>query len=76
MQGSLACFICLDKTYTFNRGSVKWESSDSAAAMKYILSILESLVESQRNGLIKKKKEVSVYEVEEEETAHGKASRK
>lgn len=35
--------------------SVKWERSDSATVRKHILSILESLVESQISGFKKKK---------------------
>lgn len=47
LQCPQACFIFLDKLYTLDTVlSVKWEHSDSAAARKYMPSILESLVES------------------------------
>lgn len=56
--------------------SVKWERSDSATVRKHILSILESLVESQISGFKKKTHKRKVYVQWTAENAQGKAFRK
>lgn len=66
-----------DKIYTLTAvPSVKWESSDSAAARKHMPSILESLAESQINGEKDKPRGKYIRNGGSGDGAQGKAFRK